>query len=443
MDENVEQFLEDIQSASETVAEEIRYLEEYRNWLDEAEDEWDNRTNAEQESFRESAEDLIIELRTNDPEWDFISEFSVQLQQSYKEPVLESIQNSINQIASLLNVETNELDLTTESLRDRFESSSAAVREEYQESLHKLQKADQIVLDYLSPQYDNDPFLLFQSSQLVADIKRASERSSTLQDLINHLADIGWLSGETESVLLSPTRLDSEVPTSSDLSEYISIIEETIADFRATELDVKEPISRSLLDELSDSDIETAFEETALRSNELSKEFGRVDQVIDVIDLNEDEYPIGGVVSDWESIVKSNYNSISELSRTVDGFIDSFNSWCHQQSSRWSEIREVARYYIQELDEVDTDPPTKVQEHVENGLEFRDGVVNSLKIIQETEEWLESQREALRDELGDEAVNLLDDLIEKSEVNVNDYSTDTIDTVSQNIDLVLRIDDES
>jgi len=206
MTEEIDSLVSDFEGATEEIEKIIADLGQRQNWLDQARQEWPGRTTEEKEAFQEAAEELRVDLDTQEFDWNTLNSFFDELQRSYRSPLLDSIRSNIEKVCSKLEIDSVVEERDVE-LSDRFEDDLVETRSQYQKIANELDDCDGVVLRKIATEYQDDPFLVLNPNRVRQDINKYRQIHSGLQNIASQLDTREWSPDEISQLSNELTRL--------------------------------------------------------------------------------------------------------------------------------------------------------------------------------------------------------------------------------------------
>jgi hypothetical protein len=441
MTEEIDFLVSDFEGATKEIEKIIADLDQRQSWLDQARQEWPGRTTEEKEAFQEAAEELRVDLDTQEFDGDVLNSFFDELQRSYRSPLLDSIRSNIEKVCSKLGIDSVVEERDVE-LSDRFEDDLVETRSQYQKIANELDDCDGVVLRKIATEYQDDPFLVLNPNRVRQDINKYNQIYSGLRNIFSQLHTREWSPDEISQLSNELTRLESPAQTWDEIKSIVSRIEEQVEELDSFDLNSESAVSGSLSTKIYSEDQRT---HDALR--EASSELSDVidyQELLTKVDAVLDRHPdaLGETEFGDDRHLETNYNTITELEGDLSRLERNFDQWKDHLHQRWSQIRSVGDYYLSGFEEIDIIASDEIVAAIDSGIPIDEDPSEAFDLLQQTEQWLTEQESELQDELSEEAITFLNDLINHEEVVVSDYSAEAIAQISDQLRLTVRIDEE-
>ena len=443
MTEEIDSLVSDFEGATEEIEKIIADLGQRQNWLDQARQEWPGRTTEEKEAFQEAAEELRVDLDTQEFDWNTLNSFFDELQRSYRSPLLDSIRSNIEKVCSKLEIDSVVEERDVE-LSDRFEDDLVETRSQYQKIANELDDCDGVVLRKIATEYQDDPFLVLNPNRVRQDINKYRQIHSGLQNIASQLDTREWSPDEISQLSNELTRLESPAQTWDEIKSIVSRIEEQVEELDSFDLNSESAISGSLSTKIYSEDqrIHHALREASSELSDIIDYQELLTKVDAVLDRHPDALGKTEFGDDRQRLSETNYNTITELEGDLSRLERNFDQWKDHLHQRWSQIRSVGDYYLSGFEEIDITASDEIVTAIDSGIPIDEDPSEAFDLLQQTEQWLTEQESELQDELSEEAVAFLNDLINHEVVVVSDYSAEAVAQISDQLRLTVRIDEE-
>jgi predicted nucleic acid-binding Zn-ribbon protein len=443
MSENITDLVDDVENAVEDVEETITLFEKKIDWITKARDQWDERDPSERESFQDAADELLSDLRaTSDNTEDLLSVVQ-DIQDAYQYPVLDSLQELITAIANEFEIPEKEFELNKSKIRDRYKDSAASARSKYQVIHSKLADTPDPVIAHISSDYQEDPFLLFNPDRIQSDLETASSRYNSLNELARSVNESDWGPDETNTLLLTEGHLSHPV----NLDQTLSIVEQIdnfVSEYGGRGAGLKTVIANEISSSLTKENRPPSeiLNNTYQELGELSGVLDDLEVAIEISDRYPELAEKIGLSERVQDIQERQYDSIEDLKSDLERASSNLEDWKASVQTRWQRVSDILQIYVENLDILSEQLPDEIEETLENGLPVDSDPVLAYDIFTSAENWLSEQEDSLRDEMHDDAVDLLNALITQDQILATKYSPQAIAEVSSEIPILLKLADE-
>lgn len=443
MSENILDLVDDVENAVEEIEETTEILEDNIEWVEKARDQWEERDPSERESFQNGVDALLSDLRANSDNTEELLSVVGDIQDAYQHPVLDSLEDLITSIANEFGISEDEFEIDRSEMRNRFENSAASVRSQCQDIYSKLIDTPAPIVTHIAVEYQEDPFLLFNPDRIQSDLETTSSRYHSLDKLAHSINERDWGPDETNTLLLTEDQLSHSV----NLDQTLSIVEQIddfVSEYGGSGAGIKTVIANDIsssFDEKSEPPAEI-LNDTYQKITRLS---GALDDLEDAIVVS-DRYPeladdIG--LSDRVQVIQEReYESIEDLKSDLERVSSELDSWKSSVQTRWRRVSDIMQIYVENLEVLSEQLPDDVENALENELPIDTDPVLAYDIFTTAENWLADQEDSLREEMHDDAVDLLNALITQDQVPATEYSPEAIAEVSSEIPILLKLADE-
>ncbi len=435
--------LEDqLDSAASEIDDELSKLEARRNWLTNAREEWEVRSESEKEAFRRSAQPIAQQLETSQSFNEFISLLE-DLEEAYQKPVLDALKAQIQEFIEELDIDVSEreLDKIHERLEDRFEEELLSARETYSALEEELNAAPDPVKELVKHELNDDPLRLLTPEDTVKSrIDKYTKRFEDLENITSFSKKQTWF---PDSILPFESDLErySEDVASESILENINDIGILLDDFAGLDIN---------LAQVTANQIETRIENETLESlfNEVVQEVSEIEANTDLLatieaietDVEYDSPAIDRIRSSAESVRKEEYTTFEAIKEDLSSLRTALARWESELKEDWAEQRTIIRSYSNnfefELDE-------EIAEAMENGAPIEEDPLQTYDLIVRSRKWIDAREEDLKDELKhEESLLLLRKLVNTGQVSFDSFKTEHVEEVHSILPLEISIDEE-
>lgn len=443
MSENITDLVDDVENAVEDVEETITLLEEKIDWITKARDQWDERDPSERESFQDSSDALLSDLRANSDNSEDLLSAVQDIQDAYQYPVLDSLQELITAIANEFEISEEEFELNRSKVRDRYEDSAASARSKYQAVQSTLADTPGPVIAHISSDYQEDPFLLFNPDRIQSDLETASSRYNSLNELARSVNESDWGPDEVNTLLLTEGHLSHPV----NLDQTLSIVEQIdnfVSEYGGRGAGLKTVIANEISSSLTKENRPPSeiLNNTYQELRELSGVLDDLEVAIEISDRYPELAEEIGLSERVQLTQERQYDSVEDLKSDLERVSSNLEDWKASVQTRWQRVSDILQIYVENLDILSEQLPDEVEEALDDDLPVDSDPVLAYDIFTSAENWLSEQEDSLREEMHDDAVDLLNALITQDQVLATKYSPQAIAEVSSEIPILLKLADE-
>ena len=405
---------------------------------------------SEKDSFYASVNDIVHDLPEN-PSIQQLDNTMSELEQSYRQPVINIIHDTIKQILK-------EVDLSPEengigNIKSRIENSinkkPQVVREEYQSLLERISSINDIQKEVLSRYIESSPLNIFDPESIDGELDRIQKRKTRLNSIEDRIYDEPWFPIEvskfSEIGRFYYPSIDLDTVESS-----VSDINEVFYEFAEFDYPLTPAIRGVIVTEINDpsSSVDRTLSSLAERTTKLEdlkeeiKQIERLRSAIQDSELNDNP----DVIQQYFDILSDPPDDIEDLVEETESLIESYEEWADESEKKWREAAAVIRAYIEVFD-VDGDSlNTKVRSQIsadDQTISFLDNPAESWLLLSKAQKWINEQSEDIPENTtqSQEAIDLVQELYDSGEVRLDEYDPETINTVYGTLPLKLVIDE--
>lgn len=443
-DEFGEKLSEDLDDAIEDVEHIIDQLNEYLDWVETAESQWEERPEPQKEAFESNVSEFKTRLETSERDWKFLMSFIHDIRKAYRDPLIEALRNDIKEISNELKFQATPLDLEGANWQTNYNYPLSDIHKEYLNILNDLKAAEQPVISTLSDEVERNKGLLLRPNDLSDAIDGYTNRYNKLIKISEHLGQKGFSPKDPERLVITPTQLETESVDVDQINRIIDRLDEIINTFAEYNISLNKAANNYMESEIEEGEgdeFKDSISELVGELTDLQKYEPELDSARRLRDEYQEMVENTGWKSIFDSIISTEYQSLEEFKQDIELFSDEFNQWISNQEQRWEQIRKVGHYYLSGFEFADISAPSELAIRFEEGADQDFNVAQDIPLIREGEKWLSEQEDALKDEISEESITLLQSLVKNREVKAEKFSAEAIEQVSSHIDLLLRIDE--
>jgi hypothetical protein len=449
----IQSLIKDTEHGIRRLENKINDYEKFIAWLDSADKTFDELSDEEQNAFEEVFLDYAKFTEETVPE-NRVTEIKQELAEALRQPAQRGLQEQTARVLDQFEVvQSGSLMRSLEAEIQALDQDLIPInRNQLREVTAQSSEFSQPAQQYIREKITEDPNILFQhkseADHLLQLVKTVREREQTLATIASSVESYEWIElpnrdfGPFPNIWLSEPLPDPGAVTAEldQLDEYWDLFLQTIGDtapFLSTEIDnVLSDPADGLVDPLTSlvASLETAANRVGriqylIEAKEAAQE---LEHQIPTEALSElSNMSADAVISDREGL-QEHVRSLSDI----------YSRWETDMTSSWRSDAQV----LMNLSEQFGVPEPDVLDEVESMEKLaQHEPVLAVRQLNSLHASLAGLREDIKDGtgLGDDAVDLLLDLIAEEDIPISRYGIGAVESLNEKISLKVTIDESA
>ncbi|MFD1599340.1 hypothetical protein [Halobellus rarus] len=435
---------EELETTINRLEENIRQYNQFVEWLDKAGKDWSNRTEAEQTSFLERIEDYE-QYQENEIPPDQIKEIRQELEEAYKEPLIEALRTRIDKFLSIIDLELSEvqLDRIVSRIVDNNKSTLDSARGQFDDHLISVDALDEIPRKYVRSEIQRDPSLLSSPGDELNDIlNETTESYEQLKSLSGLLSEYTWIPEDELPLQHSVDNYPYLSDNTDVIRKQLDKLDEVAAEFSSYDINLEEVYREQIGEILTQdvSNISTRLSTVAEDTDELLQRQPLLESIEQISKTdNLDDSTTNNLIETYSRTKGKEYNEVQDLKLELSELSSTYERWQKHIIEEWETTASIVKTYCNQFE---FDPPAEFNQIDEFSTALSKNPKEAVNILIRTREWISGRNSELETELETATIELLRELIEQGEVWLGDYDIEAVEGVQNSIPIKLTIYDK-
>lgn len=449
----IQSLIEDTEYGIRQLEDKIEDYEEFIDWLDSADRTFDELSNEEQNAFKDVFNEYTRFTDETVPEEE-VTEIKQELADALRQPAQRGLQEQTATIIDQFGVEKS--GALTRSLKAEIQALDQDVIPANRDMLKEVGEVSRDLSEpsrqYIRKEITNNPNILFEheseSDHLLNLVNQVREREEKLEEVASLTESYEWINvTDRELGFFTKKWLSKSLPDTDTVISKLDQLDEYYNSFSSTVGDISTLLSKrvdNIFSEPSDGLIDPL---TNLISN--------IDPVTDAVEQIEDLHEAKQISKELDHSIPTGVleelprlppdkkiESVNELEKIADNLSDIHSRWSADMASNWESDAQILTNLSEQFGVTEPD----VLNDVDSIRELsRQNPAKAVRQLNSLHDGLADLRDDIREatDLGDDAVDLLLDLIAEQSVSISRYGIEPVESLNDQIDLEVSINDSA